>query len=165
MASGRTIPFSGLKRFIQQTLKEELREDLQQLLILKEADIETRAYYHLRRYLKPDPAWKVFARYSAKQIHRYIDLVVFRGRNLMVAIELKWNRKKISEKDRGTLGAALEKLHARRAYAITLLRDKREYTKSKKRKAEKYKLHEIRVGLDWSPNRVAAWNARRREFR
>jgi len=48
---------------------------------------------------------------------------------------------------------------------ITVLRDRLEYEKMSKRKHEKYRLHEIRVGLDWPSERMKDWELKRNPLR
>jgi hypothetical protein len=46
-----------------------------------------------------------------------------------------------------------------------VLRDRLEYEKMSKRKHEKYRLHEIRVGLDWPSDRMKDWELKRNPLR
>jgi len=164
MVSKRKILLSRVERYLLKELKPKLRGDLRGLRIVKEADIETCAYYHLRRYLKSDPRWTVLARFFAKKTGHYIDLVIFRNSKPRLAIELKWNRREISKKDRKSLNRALKRLGAKKAYALTLLRNEDDYQKSVKTSKEKFRLHEIRVGLRWPPQRIKGWERQRKQL-
>ena len=73
MVSKRKILLSRIERYVLNELKPRLRMDLRSLRIVKEADIETCAYYHLRRYLKRDPRWTILARFFARRTGHYID--------------------------------------------------------------------------------------------
>jgi hypothetical protein len=167
MVSKCKILLSHVERYVLKELKPRLRKDLRSLRIVKEADIETCAYYHLRRYLKRDPRWTILARFFARRTGHYVDLVIFRNSKPRVAIELKWNRREIAGKDRKSLNKALERLRglgAKKAYALTLLRNEDDYKKSVKTTREKYRLHEIRVGLRWSPQRIRVWEGQRKQL-
>jgi hypothetical protein len=129
---------------------------------VKEGDIETCTYFHLRRFLARDPKWTVLARYFARRTGHYVDLVIFRKSRPRVAIELKWNRTSISDKDRASLNKSLALLKVKKVYALTVLRHEQKYKKSAKRRKEKYRLHEIRIGLKWPREKVQAWDQRRR---
>ncbi|OLB37714.1 MAG: hypothetical protein AUH11_08130 [Acidobacteria bacterium 13_2_20CM_57_17] len=167
MVSKRKILLSRIERYVLNELKPRLRMDLRSLRIVKEADIETCAYYHLRRYLKRDPRWTILARFFARRTGHYIDLVIFRNLKPRLAIELKWNRRKIVEKDRESLNKALKRLGgfgAKKAYALTVLRNEDDYQKSVKTSKEKFRLHEIRVGLRWPPQRIKVWERKRKQL-
>jgi hypothetical protein len=161
MGPKETILLSQVQYFVRRTLRPKLTEDLQALRIVKEADIECCAYYHLRLFLRKDPRWNILARYFARNTEHYIDLVIFRKSKPKIAIEIKWNRKIITEKDRESLRRSLYPLGAKKVYCLTVLRDRSLYEKMSKLKAEKYRLHEILVGLDVSVNDVKAWEQKR----
>jgi hypothetical protein len=165
MSSQKKINPSQVQNFVRVALKHKLREDFRELRIIKESDIETCAYYHLRTFLRKDPRWNILARYFAKNTGHYIDLVIFRNSKPKIAIEIKWNRKKISRKDRRSLCRSLKPLGAKKAYCLTLLRDRSKYIRMSKRKNEKYRLHEIRVGLDWPSDRMKDWELKRNPLR
>ena len=165
MRSQKKTNLSQVQYFVHKTLKVKLRKDLRKLRIIKESDIETCAYHHLRVFLRGDPRWNILARYFAKNTGHYIDLVIFRDSKPKIAIEIKWNRKTIARKDRRSLCRSLQRLRAKKVYCLTLLRDRVQYKKMRKRETEKYRLHEIRVGLDWPTDRVKDWERKRNPLR
>ena len=97
----------------------------------------------------------IYERSGAKQP------VTFKPR---LAIELKWRRKKISTKDRKSLRAALGKLNVRKGYFVTTNIGSDNYVRTKKKKGEKYHLHEIVVQLPKETN-VAEWLALRQKIK
>ena len=59
--------------------------------------------YHLRRFIGQDPKWRVFARLHVLRTGHYIDLLIFRKKCPMIALELKWNQDRVIVRlDRGT---------------------------------------------------------------
>jgi hypothetical protein len=79
-------------------------------------------------------------------------------------VELKWNRKRISAKDRRSLLAAIRKLRVRKAYFVTANYGSFEYQRLDKKKHEKYKLHELEVRLPDSVN-LQQWSGQRERIR
>src|ERR1700730_2229101 len=116
MISQDKIRLSELQHFVRRILKLKLRKDLQDLRIIKESDIETCSYHHLRVFLQRDRLWNILARYFARNTRHYIDLVIFSNSDAKIAIEIKWNRKTISRKDRRSLCRSLQQLGARKVY-------------------------------------------------
>jgi len=86
-------------------LKHKLREDFRELRIIKESDIETCAYYHLRIFLRKDPRWNILARYFAKNTGHYIDLVIFRNSNPRLLSRLNGIGKTFLAKTEGVCAA------------------------------------------------------------
>jgi hypothetical protein len=119
----------------------------------------------LRHFI--DRGWRVFARKHVKETGHFVDLVLFEGDKLRIPMELKWQRQKISSKDRRSLNRMLERQPVRKAYFVSVLFDKNKYEKlaSKKTDHEKNKLVEIRVGLDRNDKWVAKWKSRRAVFK
>jgi hypothetical protein len=60
---------------------------------------------------------------------------------------------------------SLRQLGASKVYCLTVLRDRFKYKRMRKRGAEKYRLHEIRIGLDWPSHRVRDWELKRNPLR
>ena len=53
---------SDINNFIRNDLPGKLQKDLQALKIVKEADIECSAYFHLRKFIGERTDWKILAR-------------------------------------------------------------------------------------------------------
>jgi len=140
---------SKLEHFMRRGLATKLSNDLKKLRITKEADIECCVYYHLRRTLPADGLWTILARKFAKRTGHYVDLLVLRKKRPRLAIEIKWNRKAMPSKDLRSLMRALKKLRANKAYYISVGPDISEdtYEKISKNESQKYRLHEVPVGL------------------
>jgi hypothetical protein len=162
MTTSRTL--QEVEQFISGPLKKQLREDLRKEKILREGDIECCTYFHLRRRL--GSRWLIFSRKYASKTKHFVDLVLFHNWKPRIAIEIKWRRKKISGKDRKSLGLMLSRPHLRKAYFISILPDRKSYVKlgTKKADREKRKLIEIRIGLDWQPARIEQWKKHRRPY-
>jgi len=161
MAGRRKINLREVEDFITEKLGKKLQRDLRKLRIVREADLECCAYYHLRKFLSRDSAWKVLARRywrtSGKQ--RYTDLMIFLNSTPYIAIELKWRRKKISRKDLKSLKSALKDLKVRKAYFITtVIPNVSEYERSQ------HKICEIPVGLNFSQKKYEKWKKERKKF-
>ena len=158
----------AVENFIRHTLPTKLQDDLQRLRITKEADAECCIYYHLRNKLLPDSRWSILARKFARFTEHYIDLLLMRKRCPRLAIEVKWNRKRISPKDRRSLNKALKDMRVNKAYFISVGPDVtiQNYHKLKsKTEYEKYCLHEVPVGLGITSVdaklRIKAWRRQR----
>lgn len=147
-------------------LRQKLREDLRSLKIAREADIECCCYYRLRKFLKKDPRWKVFARRYAKRTGRYIDILIFHDAKPKIAIELKYNRKHIDKKDRKSLRAGIKRLGAGKAYFITtLVGTDPVYQQVNKNRWERRRLVEIPVILKMSKEKLMRWKLERKKLR
>jgi len=163
----RIISLAEVEGFVNHTLKGKLQKDLRGLRILKEGDVECCAYYHLRKTLKPDPNWRVFARKYSPKTGYYTDLVIFHFKKARIAIEIKWGRKSISKKDRKALASAKKNLRAKKTYFYSVLPDASNYEKlPTKRKAEKYRLFERVVDLGYASKQdIEEFRRQRKEFR
>jgi hypothetical protein len=141
---------SKLEHFIRHNLVVKLRNDLKKLRITKEADIECCMYYHLRKTLPADGIWTILARKYSVRTDHYVDLLVLRKKRPRLAIEIKWNRNSISDKDLRSLVRALKRLRVNKAYYVSVGPDisKESYDRLPKKDSEKYRLHEVPVGLD-----------------
>jgi hypothetical protein len=125
-----TVP--TIHQFLMNDLPRKLTLDLKSHRIIKEADLECRAYLHIANFLDGDDRWRCFARKHSIHTRYYSDFLIFQGTSPRVAIELKWNCNSIAEKDRTSLSAAIEKLHVNRAYFITTLVGDKEYSRVEK---------------------------------
>lgn len=163
----RIIRLTEVESFVKQNLRDKLQRDLRKLRILKEGDVECCAYYHLRKALKPDPNWRVFARKFSPRTGYYTDLVIFHGKKARIAIEIKWGRKEISKKDRRALASARRNLRIKKTYFYNVMPDATAYEKvPEKRDAEKYRMFERVVDLGYSSEaRIEEFRRQRREFR
>jgi len=56
------ITVGKVEDYIQQKLNKKLQNDLKKLKMVKDADLECCAYFHLRKYLYRDCSWRIFAR-------------------------------------------------------------------------------------------------------
>jgi len=158
----RNIRPVEVESFIRRELRGKLERDLRVLNIVKEADLECCAYYFLRRYLRRDPSWQILAHRHSKRTGHYLDLLIFRKLKPRIAIEFKWNPRSISEKDRGSLRKAIKKLQVNKAYFVCAVRSTADFEKiAEKTKTEQYRLHEVLVGLDFSPDKRKSWESKR----
>ena len=155
------------ERFLSGAIKKLLQQDLRRCKMVKEADLESCVYYHLRRFLGRDRSWRIFARKYSKTIKRYPDLLLYKEGTPCIAIELKWMREKISRKDRKTLAACLDTLSVNKAYFICTALNPAHYKKlgKSKRSHEKYVLRERVIYLNLSDRRFANWKKTRAIYR
>jgi predicted AAA+ superfamily ATPase len=153
MARATRVLVAEAERFISGAMRNRLQKDLQQNKMVKEADLESCVYYHLRRFLGADQRWRILARKYSPKVKRYPDLLIYRKGEPKIAVELKWMPEEISEKDRGTLRSCIERLNVNKAYFICTALDRSHYKKLResKRPNEKYVLRECVVYLDLSP--------------
>jgi predicted helicase len=168
MSLNKNFNLKDLKDFIEKKLKKKITKDLLNINIIKEADLECCIYYHLRRFLKGDQRWKIFSRKHAKRTGRYIDLLIFKHKKPFIAIELKWDRKKISKKDLKSLKESIKKLKVKCAYFITTVATKS--AKYKKLENDLCKITEIPIGLDFPKNKndnkkFKAWKKKRKVYK
>jgi hypothetical protein len=150
--------------FIRTKLPKKLKKDLLELRMMKEADLECRAYYHVSRFLLRQPEWKIFARKYSPTEH-FIDLLLFKNQYPRIAIELKWNKTGITEKDRKSLHRAIETLGVQKAYFITTLIGGKKYQRiTKKDYWEKGALIGIYVPLSLNGEKLKRWKEQRQVF-
>jgi len=163
----RTIRLAEIESFVKHGLRDKLRQDLRSLRILKEGDVECCAYYHLRRLLRRDPSWRVFARKFSPKTGYYTDLVIFHSKKARIAIEIKWKGAKISKKDRKALASARKNLKVRKTYFYNVLPDGSAYKKvPEKKEAEKYRMFERVVDLGYADKKkIEMFRQQRRELR
>jgi hypothetical protein len=163
----RIIHLAEVQSFVKHALKEKLQKDLRNFRILKEADVECCAYYHLRKILRLDPNWRVFARKYSPKTGYYTDLVIFHFKKARIAIEIKWGKEHLSKKDRKALASARKYLRVKKTYFYSVMPDASSYEKlPEKKKAEKYRLFERVIDLGY-PNKqkIEDFKRQRREFR
>jgi hypothetical protein len=161
-------PGIGLKRienFIRRELPRKLLADLHQLRIVKEADLEACAYYHLRIFLRGDSGWTVLTRKHVPKTGYYIDILIFRKRIPRISMELKWDRTRISRKDRISLRRSIDRLGVNRAYFLATNTKETRYRKIKKRFLEKHSLFEVIVPLGLTGLDLRSWKDSRRVYR
>jgi hypothetical protein len=151
-----------LENFMRHTLKTKLRNDLVALRITKEADAECCMFFHLRRTVPSRGPWKVLARKHSRRTGHYIDLLVFKRRRPRLAVEIKWNKKQMSGKDRQSLDFALMKLKVNKAYFVSVGPNLSNYREIQKKDFEKSRLHEIPIDLGFrNRSRVKQWRVER----
>lgn len=164
----KKVLLSDLEDFLRHGLKRKLARDLHQLKIIKEADIECCAFYHIRRFIRGDVRWRVFARKHSPQTGYYTDLVVFKRFKAQLAVEIKWNRRVISKKDRRALAKMRSSLRVKKSYFICVIPDGR-YVKVSKHQSERYCFFEIVVTLGFkgktAQEKVKRWKQERTKFR
>jgi hypothetical protein len=165
------ITLSQVEAFVRKKAKLRLllSIDMAQWRIVKEADVQSCTYYHLRRFLAKDKRWRIFCEKHSSQTGHFIDLLICeddlvgktRGFKPRIAIELKWNLGRISKKDRDSLNRAVRHLRVRKAYFITANHKVVNYQKMRKRKDERFRIHELVVRLpekldpqEWQRNRI-----------
>jgi len=159
----KRIKLIELEYFIKRRLKWKLQEDLRDLNIVKEADLECCSYFYLRNYLKSDVDWQILTRRHSHRTGHYIDLLILRKLKPRIAIEFKWNPRKISDKDRKSLRKAIKKLQVNKAYFLCAVRRTSAFQRiNAKTKSEQYRLHEVIVKLDLSPEKKKQWEKKRR---
>ena len=157
----------GLRKvesFVSESLPRRLKRDLRALRMVKEADLESCAFYHLRRYLRRDPTWNVYVRKHSIHTGHYIDLILFRRGFPRIAIELKWNRARMSRKDRRSLRRAIRILRVNKGYFITTLIGAKEYQKIRKVPLEKKRMMEIVIPLPVEGRGLEDWKDKRKAF-
>jgi len=159
-----TIGLQQFERFLRGKLRDQLKKDLLKIRMVREADLECCAYYHINRYLRRDDDWRLFARKHSRHTGHFIDLLVFHKAIPRVAIELKWHRAKISQKDRQSLRRGIKRLRVNRSYFITTLIGAKEFQRIKKTTAEKHRLFEIIIPLTLSVPELKEWKERRRTY-
>ena len=163
----KIIRLAEVEYFVRHTLKDKLQKDLRNLRILKEGDVECCAYYHLRKILKSDSNWRVFARKFSQKTGFYTDLVIFHGKKARIAIEIKWGRRTLSKKDRKSLASTRKNLRVKKTYFYCVTADASTYKRlSEKRTTEKYRFFECVVDLGYTNSqKIEEFRQQRREFR
>ena len=76
-----------IEGFIRKDLRRKLRTDLQERRLIKEADVECAAYYHLRRFIGNDPRWRILAHRYLRLTGNYPDLLIYKKLLPVIAIE------------------------------------------------------------------------------
>lgn len=160
----KRIRLIDVESFIKRRLKQKLQLDLRSLRIIKESDLETCTYYHLRKFLRGDRNWNVLTRRYIPRTGYYVDVVLFKRTIPRLALELKWQRKRLSKKDRKSLNASLKKLRVNKVYYLTTTKDSQQYEKMQKHDDEKYRFRELVVGWNLSPEKYLELKHRRRKY-
>src|SRR5574341_1265766 len=81
-----------LHKFITRDLEKKLIIDLKNFRIASEADLQSCAYLHLRRYLNKDKKWSILNKAFIMNLSVYPDFVIKRRGRVRVGIELKEKR-------------------------------------------------------------------------
>ena len=162
--TSQKIGLRNVENFVRKDLPRKLKTDLHDLRMVKEADLECCAYYHLRRFLRSDLTWKVFARKHSRHTLYYTDLIIFRKKYPRIAIELKWSEGNISPKDRASLDKSIRSLRVNKAYFITTTAGTEAYQKVEKKPLEKNRLFEIPIDLELRDAELHSWKDRRRVY-
>ena len=165
MPRGKNRTLQDIQTFIRKRLPAKLRGDLEGLRIVKEADVECAAYHHLRRYTGEDPRWRVLARKHVPVTGHFVDLLIFKNYEPAIALELKWGRTEISEKDRRSLLGALKKLGVHKAYWLSAVSSDNRGEPLFRERLEGHVLHQIVVRVGFTGARLEAWKRHRRLFR
>ena len=158
------ITVQSVETFIRVELPKKLAEDLRHHRITMEADLETCAYYHLRRFLISDPRWIILARKHVPTGY-YVDLLLFKRAIPRLALELKWNRSKIAEKDRRSLESAISELGLNKAYFLATCIRKAPFKNMTKTRVEKGRVFEVIVELGFTKEQLIGWKQTRRSYR
>jgi hypothetical protein len=166
MPRGKHRTLQNIQNFIRKKkhLRQKLLRDLENLRIVKEADVECAAYYHLRRYIGEDPKWRVLARKHVRRIGRYVDLLIFEKCLPVIAIELKWNRVNIEKKDRDALDEEITKLKVQEAYWLSAVYSDSRKEKFHPRPNETFVLRRIIVRLGFTGEKLDDWKKKRAQY-
>ena len=73
-------------------------------------------------YLGWGSDWRAFARRFSQQTGYPVDLMIFYRKKPRIAMELKWQRERISRKDRESFNEAGRELKVQRAYYLPATR-------------------------------------------
>ncbi|HPD57584.1 MAG TPA: hypothetical protein P5294_10480 [Smithellaceae bacterium] len=156
------ITVGQVEKYIEQKLNKKLQNDLKKLRMIKEADLECCAYFHLRKYLYRDSSWKIFARKHSLHTEHYIDLLLFRKNTPRIALELKWNKQTIGNKDKESLSKSIKKLRVNRAYFISTITGKKScQDKLSNKKIDAYTIKGIFIPIG---ELIQGWHSRRKKF-
>ena len=152
-------------RFISNELPKKLKADLRALKIVKEADIECSAYFHLRVFFGERTEWRILARKYVPATGHYIDLLIFNSDIPIVAIELKWAKKEITNKDRASLEKALDDLKVKKAYWISLTTSEESDDTPPRNNGDQYRLFQKVINLGLQGDARKKWMHARRKYR
>jgi len=159
------IKVNEVQHFIRRILPNLLQTDLQGLKMVREADLECCAYFHLRDFLKKDFSWKILARKYAPTKH-FVDLLLFRKEKPRISLELKWNKQSIGKKDKRSLSKSLKQLLVNRAYFISTI-TKGEVSEKQKVFTQKilpYNIKGIFIPLGKQGDQFDQWQNNRKQF-
>jgi hypothetical protein len=164
----KRIPLSALENHIRNKLPTQLQKDMREFRIIREGDIACCVYYHLRRFLRSDGTWRIFAERHSKVTGHRVDIVIFREHSRRrqsprIALELKWNWNRISKKDRASLNKCIQLWGLEKVYFISLYTKKDKQT-IQKTEDEKYRLFEIFVHIDLQGQAYEDWRTKRKLF-
>ena len=166
MPQGKNRTLLGLETFLRKRLRTKLRHDLRLLRIVKEADVECAAYYHIRRFLGEDPRWRVLARKYVRGTGHYVDLLIVKRTHPVIAVELKWDRHQIGKKDKKSLSGALKRLHVNKVYWLSALSKAHvRPVRTKKKPSEKYVFHHVLVTHGLTGAKFERWKKERKRLK
>jgi hypothetical protein len=83
------VTLADIERFIGKGMRVAFERDLQHHKMLREADLACCVYHHIRKFLRGDNDWRLFAHKFVKRIGRYPDLLLLREKKPEIAIEVK----------------------------------------------------------------------------
>ncbi len=161
----KRITCDQVERFIENGMRRELQKDLHNLKMIKEAEFQSCAYYHLRKFLRGDKRWRVCTERYVPTTKHYVDILIFCDKSPAIAIELKWNSDRLRRKDRHSLHASLTKLRVSKAYFVTTRIDQPEYKERPKHGIEKNRLVEFTIPLGLSGSKFERWKDERKLYR
>jgi len=154
-----------ITNFIRHELRDKLRVDMQALRMVKEADVECSIYFHLRKFLGENSNWRLLARKHAPATGHYIDLILFKHDTPVIAIEIKWGKRRIPDKDRASLEKAIDNLKVQKAYWISMTLDESSQRAPERSTGDQYRLFQIVIPLGLTGEKKKEWINMRRKFR
>jgi hypothetical protein len=95
----------------------------------------------------------------------FVDLLIFRRTFPRLALELKWNRGRISKKDRKSLSRAIDTLGVNKAYFMATWVRRAPYQKIKKTAIEKNRVFEVIITPNFTKDELADWKKTRSLFK
>lgn len=161
----RKLGVQAVESFIRNQLPKKLAKDLLDHRIIMEADIEACAYYHLRRYLRPDAEWRILVERFVPHTGYRVDIILFRKTFPRIALELKWNRDHMSDKDRNSLSRSIDTLGVNKAYFLATCLRTTKYRKIRKTEVEKNRVFEVIISPGLSKDELIKWKAKRHLFK
>jgi len=163
---GKNRTLQALETFLRKRLRTKLRHDLRLLRIVKEADVECAAYYHIRCFLGEDPRWRVLARKHVRVTGHYVDLLILKRTKPVIAVELKWGRRQIDRKDKKRLSGALKRLDVNKVYWLSALSGADgPRVRTNKKPSEKYVFHQVLVTHGLTGDAFEEWKKKRKRLK
>lgn len=160
-----SLEIADLAAFIEGDLQTKLLRDLRALKIIKEADVECAAYFHLRHFIGERTRWRVLARKHARATGHFIDLLIFDDETPAIAIELKWGKKAITTKDYNSLVKAKDYLRVQKTYWISMRAGSDEAGEFSIIRGKGREPIQIVTPLNLPPEQKAQWEKKRVKYR